>query len=221
MPLRHLFIDMNSFFASCEQQDKPNLRDRAVAVIPTDAETTCCIAACYRAKACGVRTGTPVWQARKLCPGIVCVVADHKRYVIVHNRIVAAVRRVIPIESVMSIDEMACRLVGDERKPEAAAGIAGKIKEEVYALAGDRMHCSIGIGPNVLLAKVAADMKKPNGLTVLADGDMPTALCRLKLTDCPHILAFCKLYDYEKHCWLDYDGTPMGEYQSEKRTQHP
>ncbi len=187
MPLRHLFIDMNAFFASCEQQEKPHLRDKAVAVIPTDAETTACIAACYRAKARGVRTGTPVWEARKLCPGIVCVVADHKRYVITHNRIVAAVRRVLPIETVMSIDEMACRLVGDERKPEAAAAIAGRIKTEIYALAGDRMHCSIGVGPNVMLAKVAADMKKPNGLTVLADADMPAALHRLKLTDFPGV----------------------------------
>jgi DNA polymerase-4 len=185
--LRHLFIDMNSFFASCEQQDKPHLRDRAVAVIPTDAETTACIAACYRAKACGVRTGTPVWEARKLCPGIVCIVADHKRYVVVHNRIVAAVERVLPIESVMSIDEMVCRLVGDERKSESAAGIAGKIKSEIHALAGEYMHCSIGIGPNVMLAKVAADMQKPNGLTVLADADMPTALSRLKLTDFPGV----------------------------------
>jgi DNA polymerase-4 len=178
---------MNAFFASCEQQDKPQLREKAIAVIPTDAETTACIAACYRAKACGVKTGTPVWEARKLCPGIICIVADHKRYVVMHNRIVAAVRRVLPIESVMSIDEMACRLVGDERKPEAAAGIAGKIKTEIRTLAGDWMRCSIGIGPNVMLAKVAADMQKPNGLTVLADANMPMALYRLKLTDFPGV----------------------------------
>src|SRR4051812_45438754 len=137
MPIRHLFIDMNSFFASVEQQDKPELRDKAVAVIPTNAETTACIAACYRAKACGVKTGTPVWEARKLCPGIVCVVADHKRYVTMHNRVLAAVRRVIPIESVMSIDEMACRLVGDERNSDRATAIAGTIKTEIYALAGE------------------------------------------------------------------------------------
>jgi DNA polymerase-4 len=100
----------------------------AVAVIPTDAETTACIAACYRAKARGVRTGTPVWEARKLCPGIVCVVADHRRYVVMHNRVVAAVNRVVPVESVMSIDEMSCRLVGDERKPDAAAVTAAESK---------------------------------------------------------------------------------------------
>jgi DNA polymerase-4 len=187
VPLRHLFIDMNSFFASVEQQDKPELRSKAVAVIPTNAETTACIAACYRAKARGVRTGTPVWEARKLCPGIVCVVADHKRYVIMHNRVVAAVNRVLPVESVMSIDEMSCRLVGDERNPDRATATARKIKSEIHALAGEYMYCSIGIGPNTLLAKVAADMQKPNGLTVLADTDLPTALHRLQLTDFPGV----------------------------------
>ncbi len=187
MPLRHMFIDMNAFFASVEQQDNPNLRYRPVAVIPTQAETTACIAASYEAKAFGIKTGTPVWEARKLCPKIVFVVAGHRRYVTMHNRILAAVRRVIPIESVMSIDEMACRLVGDERKPEAAAGIARRIKQEIRELAGDYMRCSIGVGPNVMLAKVASDMQKPDGLTTLADAEMPRALYRLKLTDFPGV----------------------------------
>ena len=79
MPLRHMFIDMNAFFASVEQQDDPKLRYRPVAVIPTQAETTACIAASYEAKAFGVKTGTPVWEARKLCPKIVFVVAGHRR----------------------------------------------------------------------------------------------------------------------------------------------
>ena len=187
MPLRYLFIDMNSFFASVEQQDNPSLRCRPVAVIPTDARTTSCIAASYEAKAFGVKTGTPVWQARQLCPGIVFVVAGHRRYVTMHNRILAAVRRVVPIESVMSIDEMSCRLIGDERKPDAAAGISQRIKQEIRTLAGDYMRCSIGAGPNVMLAKVAADMQKPDGLTVLPDGEMPAALFRLKLTDFPGV----------------------------------
>ncbi len=187
MPLRYLFIDMNSFFAACEQQDKPHLRNKPVAVIPTDAETTSCIAACYRAKAFGVRTGTPVWEARRLCPGIVFQVADHKRYVIMHNRVVAAVQRVLPIETIMSIDEMACRLTGDERQPPCATAIARQIKDAIYTLAGDQMHCSIGIGPNPLLAKIAADMQKPNGLTLLADTEIPEALLHLQLTDFPGV----------------------------------
>jgi DNA polymerase-4 len=187
VPIRHLFIDMNSFFASCEQQDDPRLRYRPVAVIPTNAETTACIAASYEAKAFGVRTGTPVWEARRLCPKITFVVADHKRYVVMHNRVVAAVGRVVPIESVMSIDEMSCRLVGDERNPEAAAGISRKIKHAIRELAGDYMSCSVGAGPNVMLAKVASDMQKPDGLTILSDAEMPRALYRLKLTDFPGV----------------------------------
>jgi len=186
VPLRHLFIDMNAFFASVEQQDNPSLRDKAVAVIPTDAETTACIAACYKAKKYGVKTGTPVWQARKMCPGLVCIVANHKRYVIMHNRIVAAVERVVPVENVMSIDEMSCQLVGDERKPDNAADISLRIKSEICSLAGECMRCSIGVGPNVMLAKVAADMQKPDGLTMLTDADMPR-LHQLKLTDFPGV----------------------------------
>lgn len=187
VPLRYLFIDMNAFFASCEKQADPKLRTRPVAVVPVDAETTSCIAACYEAKKYGVRTGTPKWEARKMCPGIVFRVADHRRYVTMHNRVVAAVNRVIPVEHVMSIDEMSCRLVGDQRTVNGAIGLAGKIKSEIHALAGEWMHCSIGAGPNVMLSKVASDMHKPDGLTLLPDSDMPAALYRLKLTDFPGV----------------------------------
>jgi DNA polymerase-4 len=187
VPVRYLFIDMNAFFASVEQQDKPELRGRPVAVIPTQAETTACIAASYEAKAFGVRTGTPVWEARKLCPGIACVVANHRRYVLMHNRIVAAVDSVLPVDRVLSIDEMTCRLAGDDRNPDRAAVLAGRIKTAIRGLAGDYMSCSIGAGPNGLLAKVAADMQKPDGLTVLADADLPGRLHGLKLQDFPGI----------------------------------
>ncbi|MCE9566519.1 MAG: DNA polymerase [Planctomycetes bacterium] len=187
MPIRYLFLDMNAFFASVEQQYRPELRGKPIAVIPTDAETTACIAASYEAKAFGIKTGTPVWEARKLCRGLICVVADHKRYVIMHNRIVDALGSVLEIDRVMSIDEMSCRLVGNQREPERAALLGYQIKKAIYERAGDHMHCSIGIGPNTMLAKMAADMKKPNGLTVLTDADIPGSLHNLKLQDFPGI----------------------------------
>ena len=187
MSVRNLFIDMNAFFATVEQQDKPELRRKPIAVIPTDAETTCCIAASYEAKKYGVRTGTPVWEARKLCPGLKCVVADHKRYVTVHNRIVDAVGSVVPIHQVMSIDEMTCRLLGEERRAHRAVDAAMRIKEVIKERAGDYLTCSIGVGPNTMLAKVAADMKKPDGLTVFSSEDLPEALHALKLQDFPGI----------------------------------
>lgn len=187
MPLRHLFVDMNAFFASVEQQHDATLRDRPVAVIPTDAPTTACIAASYEAKAFGVKTGTPVWAARKLCPKIVFRVADHRRYVTMHNRVVEAVNRVLPIDSVRSIDEVAIRLTGAERAPAAAKRAADDIRRAIRDLCGECMRCSVGAGPNPLLAKVAADMRKPDGLTILADADLPVALYRLPLTDFPGV----------------------------------
>ena len=187
MPLRYLFIDMNAFFASVEQQHHPELRGKPVGVIPIDAESTSCIAASYEAKKFGIKTGTPVWQARQLCPGIVFRVADHQSYVLMHNRVVAAVGQCIPVEAIASIDEMVCKLMGDERQPKSAIALAMRVKEAISKLAGDVMKCSIGIGPNPLLSKVAADMRKPDGLTVLGDEEIPKGLHRLVLTDFPGV----------------------------------
>ena len=105
--LNWIFVDLNSFFASCEQENRPELRNRPVAVVPLEAETTCCIAASYEAKVFGVKTGTLVGEARRMCPGIVFVEARHDLYVEFHHRIVAAVESCLPVTAVLSIDEMA------------------------------------------------------------------------------------------------------------------
>ena len=188
MQLRCLFIDMNSFFASVEQNDDPTLRHKPVAVIPTQAETTCCIAASYEAKALGIKTGTPVWEARKLSRGkIIFKIANHERYVLMHNRIVDAVRSIIPIERIASIDEMTCRLIGDEQRRDRAVQVALEIKQAIRTRAGEYLTCSIGIAPNWMLAKVASDLQKPDGLVVFSRENLPEALYRLKLQDFPGI----------------------------------
>jgi len=187
MSLRYLFVDMNAFFASVEQQDNPALRGRPVAVVPVLARTTCCLAVSYEGKAKGVKTGTPVWEAEQLCPGMTFVVGRHDRYTEVHHQIVKAVGRCAPVERVMSVDEMACKLIGDERKPAAAEAIGRRIKAEIRATVGDYLRCSVGVGPSVMLAKVAGDMKKPDGLTLIETKDLPGALYQLKLTDFPGI----------------------------------
>lgn len=185
MPLRYLFLDMNSFFASVEQQDDPALRGRPVAIVPVMANSTCCIAASYEAKAFGIRTGTPVWEARARCPGIKLIEARHERYMVMHHRVVDAVESCLPVGRVMSVDEMTCPLLGDEREPERAAELGKRIKAAIFARAGDHMRCSVGAGPNELLAKIAAGIRKPDGLTVLADTDIPAGLERLALTTFP------------------------------------
>ena len=108
MTLRCLFVDFNSYFASVEQQDDPRLRGRPVGVVPVMAETTCCIAASYAAKAYGVKTGTPVWEARQRCPDIVLLQARPARYVEVHHALMAAIEDCIPHGKAESIDEVPC-----------------------------------------------------------------------------------------------------------------
>jgi DNA polymerase IV len=183
MPLRRLFVDMNAYFASVEQNDRPELRGKPIGVVPVMARGSCCIAASYEAKRHGVRTGTPVWEARELCPTIRFILARHERYVEMHHKIVKAVAQCLPIDRVMSIDEMVCGLLGAERHPYTAERLAKQIKQEIRAACGEVITCSIGIAPNGLLAKLASDLKKPDGLTIIQTEELPTRLHGLKLTD--------------------------------------
>ncbi|MGB9152836.1 MAG: DNA polymerase, partial [Alphaproteobacteria bacterium] len=178
-----LFLDLNSFFASCEQQERPELRGRPVAVVQMMTDSTCAIAASYEAKAFGVKTGTAIWEAKKRCPGLVLVKARHKLYVQYHRRIIEAVDTCLPVTKVCSIDEMACRLVGREREVPAARELAHKVKQTVREKVGELMICSVGLGPSLFLGKVGSDMQKPDGLVVITKNDLPDVLHRLKLTD--------------------------------------
>jgi DNA polymerase-4 len=185
--LRWLYIDFNSYFASVEQQLCPELRGKPVAVLPVMTEATCAIAASYEAKAFGVKTGTPVYEAKRLCPGLICVLGRHEHYIEFHHRIQDEVERHIPIDTVASIDEVACRLMDNENSEERATEIAGNIKRGLARNIGEYVRCSIGIAPNRYLAKVATDLKKPDGLTILRASDLPDKLLPLKLRDLPGI----------------------------------
>jgi DNA polymerase IV len=183
MTLRCLFVDFNSYFASVEQQDDPRLRGRPIGVVPVMAETTCCIAASAEAKTFGVKTGTPVREARESCPDIVLIEARPARYVEVHHQLMAAIEDCIHHEKAPSIDEVPCWLIGRERQRENAEAIARKIKRTLLDRGFDAIRCSIGIAPNEFLAKTASDMQKIDGLTVLEMADLPHALHRLELRD--------------------------------------
>lgn len=186
-PLKYLFLDMNSYFASVEQQDVPRLRGKPVGIVPTLVATTCCIAASYEAKAFGVRTGTGVHEACRLCPQIQIVEARPKRYVECHHQIVAAAESCLHIDHIASIDEMYGRLLGDERQPERAAAIAHAVKAAIRDRVGEFVRCSIGLAPNPWLAKVATDLQKPDGMVMILPEQMPEKIACLKLTDLPGI----------------------------------
>ena len=187
MSLRHLFIDMNSFFAAVEQQERPELRNQPVAVVPVLAESTCCIAASYEARGFGVRTGTKVYDARRLCPALRVVEARPRLYTMIHHRLIQAVDSCLPVTVVRSIDEMDCRLVGKEQQPDHAVRLAGQVKAALRRDLGPYLRCSIGLAPNQLLAKVAADMQKPDGLTMIRMEELPVRLHALQLNDFPGI----------------------------------
>ncbi|MGC4004658.1 MAG: hypothetical protein QM811_16690 [Pirellulales bacterium] len=104
-------------------------------------------------------------------------------YVQIHHRIVAALSSCLDVDAVMSIDEMMLRLEGDHRSEAAASGIAADIKAALRRELGEFMRCSIGVGPNRLLAKMAADMMKPDGFTVIHAETLPDRLYNLKLQD--------------------------------------
>jgi len=181
-PLLWLFLDLNAYFASVEQQVRPELRGRPVIIAPSGVETTVAIAASYEAKKFGISTLTPVWEARKRCPDVVVVSPRHELYVDYHNRIIAEVDRHIPITKVCSIDEVACRLLDNENGEADVRALAARIKAGIRANVGDWLTCSIGVAPNRLLAKLASDMMKPDGLVVLQAHELPQRLFPLPLT---------------------------------------
>lgn len=175
-PLKWLYVDFNSYFASVEQQLRPELRGRPVAVVPVETDSTCAIAASYEAKAFGVKTGTPIWEARRMCPGLICVLARHEAYVEFHHRAIEEINRHIPVAEVCSIDEMAAQLLRNEAGEVAVRRIALSIKAGLSNNLGPWVRCSIGIAPNRYLAKVATDLEKPDGLTILMPQDIQRRL---------------------------------------------
>ena len=187
LSLRWLYVDFNSYFASVEQQLRPELRGKAIAVVPVETDSTCAIAASYEAKACGVKTGTPIYEAKRLCPGLVCVLARHERYVEFHHGLIEEIEHHIPVTAVCSIDEVACRLMDNEISVERSTEIAQSIKRGIAKTIGPYMRCSIGIAPNRYLAKVGTELQKPDGLVVLRAEDLPQKLFSLKLRDLPGV----------------------------------
>ena len=187
LSLRWLYVDFNSYFASVEQQLRPELRGKPIAVVAVETESTCAIAASYEAKAFGVKTGTVIYEARRLCPGLICVLARHECYVEFHHRLIEEIERHIPVTAVCSIDEVACRLMDNEISVERSTEIAQSIKSGIAKNIGPYMRCSIGIAPNRYLAKVGTELQKPDGLVVLRAEDLPQKLFSLKLRDLPGV----------------------------------
>ena len=164
-----LHIDMNAFFASVEQRANPQLRGRPIAVTGA-AQRTVILTASYEARAFGVHTGMMVHEARRACPDLIIVPARNRIYTDASRRIVAILRTFTPLVEVFSIDEAFLDITGSLRLFGPPEAIARQIKERIREELG--LLCSIGIAPNKLLAKLASDMQKPDGLTVITPADV-------------------------------------------------
>jgi DNA polymerase-4 len=187
MSLLWLFVDLNSYFASVEQQLDPAIRGRPVAVAPVHADSGCCIAVSYEGKKFGVKTGTRVREARRLCPDIVFVKPRHETYIRFHHAVLAAAETVMPIHAVHSIDEFSCRLGKGQRDAETARRLGTEVKAAIRERVGECLRCSVGVAPNRFLAKVGTEMQKPDGLVTIERHELPAKLFSLGLRDLPGI----------------------------------
>ncbi|TSC84546.1 MAG: DNA polymerase IV [Microgenomates group bacterium Gr01-1014_16] len=162
-----LHLDMNSYFATAEQQVNPYLQGKPVGIIKAEGRG-CVIAASIEAKKFGVKTGTTVWEAKKLCPQIVLVPSDMDKYFALTQRMIKILADYSPTLEVFSIDE--CFVDVTDSQKLWAGGVwqmAIEMKLKIREELGEWMKCSIGISFTKLLAKLASEMKKPDGLTFL------------------------------------------------------
>jgi len=170
-----LHVDMNAYFASVEQASNPALRGKPIAVGGGVGGKRTIVAACsYEAKAKGVKNAMTAWDARKICPDLIMVSGDMTKYIYTSSEIIRILRGYTDRVEVFSIDECFLDVTDTEERFGGAITIAKEIKKRIR----EKFHltCSIGIGPNKLLAKLAGELKKPDGLMVIKPEDVPSRL---------------------------------------------
>ncbi len=168
-----LHIDMNAFFASVEQRADPALQGRPIAVVGSKHRGVV-LSPSYEARAYGVKTGMTYGEARKACSGIEMVVADSAKYSAACKELLVIWQSFTPVVELFSIDEAFLDVTGCEPLFGDPVRMALSIKERIWREM--RLTCSIGIGPNKLLAKLGSDMQKPDGLVLITPEDVAAVL---------------------------------------------
>ncbi len=174
-----LHLDQNAFFASVEQAMNPELRGKAIAVIGRGR--TVVTTSSYEARAFGVKTGMNTWQARQKCPHIIFVVGNNRAYTHTSSEIVKMMQEYTDLVEPFSIDEAFLDVTGSLKLHGSAENIAMLLKVRIRRRFN--ITCSIGIAPNKLLAKLASDMKKPDGLVVIHPEDVASTLENIPIAD--------------------------------------
>jgi DNA polymerase-4 len=179
-----IHIDMDAFYASVEQLDRPELKGRCVIVGGT-ARRGVVSAASYEARKFGVHSAMPMFQAMKKCPDAIVIPPRMSRYKDISAKIMSILKRYSPLVEAVSIDEAYLDVTGCERihgTPESiAAGIKQTIRREL------ELSCSVGVAPVRFLAKIASDMNKPNGMMVIQPNDVMEFIDRLPVHKVPGV----------------------------------
>ncbi|MFA5073333.1 MAG: DNA polymerase IV [Nitrospirota bacterium] len=168
-----MHIDMNAFFASVEQRANPALQGKPMAVIGSKHRGVV-LSPSYDARAFGVRTGMTYGEAKKACPHIVLVPADSSKYAHACQELISIWKDFTPLVELFSIDEAFLDVTGCDELFGDPVQIAIQIKERIWDETG--LLCSIGIGPNKLLAKLGSDLQKPDGLVFISPEDVEAVL---------------------------------------------
>lgn len=181
-PLKRVIahVDMNAFFASVEQKQNPHLKGKPVLVCGNPDGRSVVATASYEARAYGVKTGMSLWEAKRLCPNAVLVQCDPEKYTYTSMKLLSIYKIFTPKVEAFSVDEAFLDLTGTQRLFGSPEEIARKIKKRIKREFG--LLCSIGIGSNKLLAKLASDLKKPDGLVCLSDEEVPQIFEKLPVS---------------------------------------
>ena len=171
-----LHVDLDAFYASVEQRDDPRLRGRPVVVGGPSRRGVVC-AASYEARPFGVRSAMPMGEALRLCPQAVVVAPRMRHYAAESARYFDVLHRYSPLVEGLSLDEAFLDVTGEERLFGDGATIARRVKDEVRAELG--LVASVGVAPSKFVAKVASDLRKPDGLVVVGPGEEASFLAPL------------------------------------------
>lgn len=211
-----MHIDLNSCFASVEQQANPLLRHKPIAIVHSDTPYGCILAPSIEAKLWGVKTGMTLSQGLDLCPWLIARVADPPKYRQIHAQFARLLAQYSPHVIAKSIDEFVLSLPGVSRQQPTRTdleGVSSDIKSRIKSEIGDYLRVSIGVSTNQVLAKLASDLHKPDGFDIIDQTNYAEIYGRIKLQD------FCGI-NTRNEARLHRVGifTPLQFYQADLQT---
>ena len=172
---------MDAFFAAVEQRDRPECRGRPVVVGARPGRRGVVSTCSYEARVFGIRSAMPISEAYRRCPDAIYLKPDMPRYAEASRQVLEVLESVSPVVEPVSVDEAYLDISGLARLYGPPRSIAGLVKERIWQRTG--LSCSVGVGPNRLIAKLASEHDKPDGLIVVAAEEIETFLDPMPLSN--------------------------------------